>query len=436
MNVNGRRVIVKRLVSALFILTLLGSGRADAVPAGVEMWRADRGEQLMVDPAGGRLYVVGPGLRAYSARTGHLLWTAGGVRLLAVASGGDRVYSTGPAGLAGYDAVSGEIVWAPDEAVYSGAGLALAPDGSLVFLLMQTNDGWSAVATYDAASGARVWSARALPGTPRNADIAVSPDGSVVSIAREGSLVALDATNGARLWGAQMDGAGDCLVLRRCTSVAFSPDGEAVFAAVGSDWNCWWNTYAFDARSGAIFWHGQISPPDPENPFSELWCGAPIGIVLSADGERAFIAGSLQDDYVTVAIDAYTGDVVWSARYDDLNSWVFGSDVDRPSAIALSPDGARVYVTGSGDPTIAYDARTGLETWRRTGIAYPLAMAVHPDGGSLFITGGETTALGTGRCAGRYVDEPVSAVIDVVVPLTGPASTLLHETICALAPDS
>lgn len=38
---------------------------------------------------------------------------------------------------------------------------------------------------------------------------------------------------------------------------------------------------------------------------------------------------------------------------------------DRPAAVAVSPDGNRVYVTGSNFDTIAYKAATGTRLWVR-----------------------------------------------------------------------
>jgi hypothetical protein len=80
-----------------------------------------------------------------------------------------------------------------------------------------------------------------------------------------------------------------------------------------------------------------------------------------------------------------------------------GRIVDAAFALGVSPDGARVFVTGTSHPqgsdygdyaTVAYDAATGTQLWvrrysapreRSDDIAY--ALGVSPDGSKVFVTG-------------------------------------------------
>jgi PQQ-like domain len=124
---------------------------------------------------------------------------------------------------------------------------------------------------------------------------------------------------------------------------------------------------------------------------------------VSPDGERIYVTGVGQeldtsDDYVTTAYDAATGDRLWVSRYDDPDS---GPDLVR--ALAVSPDGSRIYVTGESyqgaDPpltfdyaTVAYDAFTGSELWvsrynGRHDNDHAYGVAVSPDGSRVFVTG-------------------------------------------------
>jgi outer membrane protein assembly factor BamB len=100
-------------------------------------------------------------------------------------------------------------------------------------------------------------------------------------------------------------------------------------------------------------------------------------------------------DYVTIAYDAATGKALWSTRYD-------GGGNDQGRAIAISPGGNVVYVTGRSfakktgydDATIAYNAATGKKLWgaryngRASGNEFANAVTVSPSGKSVFITGG------------------------------------------------
>src|SRR2546427_596551 len=67
--------------------------------------------------------------------------------------------------------------------------------------------------------------------------------------------------------------------------------------------------------------------------------------------------------------DAATGTQEWATRFNDVNN-----SLDFPNALAVSPDGSKVYVTGEGvarttSPfsvdivTIAYDTTTGSQLW-------------------------------------------------------------------------
>lgn len=131
------------------------------------------------------------------------------------------------------------------------------------------------------------------------------------------------------------------------------------------------------------------------------------GMVASPDGTRIFTAGwstgaSSGFDAVVVAYDAATGERAWTDRFDA------AADTDLANAIAVSPDGSRVYVTGytfrpaSGFDvlTMAYDAASGERLWTAVHAgaaggddgAYALALA--PDGSRLFVTGTTSTPRG------------------------------------------
>jgi WD40 repeat protein len=62
---------------------------------------------------------------------------------------------------------------------------------------------------------------------------------------------------------------------------------------------------------------------------------------------------------------------------------------DAASAVAVSPGGSTVFVTGSG-PTVAYAAATGKQRWLAIDPTFARgasSMAVRPDGATVFITG-------------------------------------------------
>src|SRR5439155_26855955 len=99
--------------------------------------------------------------------------------------------------------------------------------------------------------------------------------------------------------------------------------------------------------------------------------------------------GPYSFDYETVAYDAATGKGLWARRYG-------ASEDDEATAIAASPDGARVFVggvsRGSGYATVAYDAATGAQLWvsrfREGDPSYARhGLAVSPDSAKVYVTG-------------------------------------------------
>src|SRR5207247_950822 len=93
---------------------------------------------------------------------------------------------------------------------------------------------------------------------------------------------------------------------------------------------------------------------------------------ISPDGSELFVSGfsvgsgGNSDDFATVAYDTSTGAVRWIRGYNGP-----GGSNDMINAMAVSPDGTKVFVTGfstgeSGSDdiaTAAYDAASGRLLW-------------------------------------------------------------------------
>jgi hypothetical protein len=103
-----------------------------------------------------------------------------------------------------------------------------------------------------------------------------------------------------------------------------------------------------------------------------------------------------EEDYLTTAMDALDGRVLWVRRYAGP-----GGGRDVAESVVASPDGSSVFVTGyslgqstSYDfATIAYDARTGTRIWLRRydgpqhDADEALCMAITLDGRFLYVAG-------------------------------------------------
>jgi DNA-binding beta-propeller fold protein YncE len=98
-----------------------------------------------------------------------------------------------------------------------------------------------------------------------------------------------------------------------------------------------------------------------------------FSIAVSPDGTKVFVTGSSErpttgKDCVTLAYNVTTGHALWSRRYDGP-----GHAKDSCRSLAVAPSGRRVFVAGGsagsgGDldfVTIAYSATSGNVRWVR-----------------------------------------------------------------------
>jgi DNA-binding beta-propeller fold protein YncE len=315
-------------------------------------------------------------------------------------------------------AVSGARLWV---ARYNGgsgddaaAQVAASPDGARVYVTgyslgIASGEDY-ATAAYSAATGARLWVARyngPANGDDRASSVTVSPDGARVYVTgtsgaapgTDAATIAYSAASGARLWVARYNSYG----YGSASSVAVSPDGARVYItgiSQGSpDGGAVYGTVAYNAAAGAQLW-------------AALWGGNsgdhnyPTGLAVSPDGQRVYVTGgdgetnSTTGDYGTVAYNAATGAQLWASQYNGPTD-----DRDVAAALAVSPDGARVYITGTTSNndvandygTLAYNAATGARLWIARykgpgGDDEASSLAVSPDGKRVFVTGASRAA--------------------------------------------
>ncbi len=209
---------------------------------------------------------------------------------------------------------------------------------------------------------------------------------------------------GTRLWVALYRGSNGA---SEATSIATSSHRSEVFVtglSGDTSGHQAYGTVTYSAR-GVRRWAASYNGPAGENFANEL--------AVSPDGSKVFVTGYSQDasgtdDYATVAYNAATGARLWVARY----TGPAGSTGNFANALAVSPDGSKVFVTGAsaGKPignvsqyeyaTVAYDSSTGASRWVRrftllsTSGASATAVAVSPGGSKVFVTGNAANAAG------------------------------------------
>jgi len=276
--------------------------------------------------------------------------------------------------------------------------------------------------------------------------MAVSPDNSIVYVTGGSctnlnidhyATFAYDASTGAEIWYQRFD--GQAPGQDGGQSVAVSPDGSRVFVTgFSTDKGGYWRfaTLAYDAHIGTPLWLSRYRG-------AGTYGSVPYSIVVSPDGERVFVTGYSEDDYATVAIDAATGSRLWVARYNGS-----GDFVDSACCIGVSPDGTKVFVTGTGSEegrnndytTLAYNAASGTEEW----IAHydgtdqkddePSALAVSPDGSEVFITG-YSDGIGTFEDYATVAYDTATGTESWVSRYTGPGFNQDQGHALSVSPD-
>jgi WD40 repeat protein len=282
-----------------------------------------------------------------------------------------------------YDVTTGTRQWVsrfngPQNRSDVAYDLGVSPDGSTVFVTGFTNDIAPDFATiaYDAATGAERWHAR-YDGPGHGDDVAyalgVSPDGSVVYAAgyvdgpeEDYGVVAYDAGTGSQLWEAQYGKGGNSVDVVYALGV--NPDGSTVFvtgASSGQTKTSDFATVAYDSATGNEKWATRYNGPQNDADGANA-------LSVSPDGTKVFVTGSTNGideaaDFATIAYDVATGAKIWISRYDG------HSAADIPADLGVSPDGSKVFVSGRSDrstvpfdsdyATVALDAGTGARVW-------------------------------------------------------------------------
>jgi len=282
---------------------------------------------------------------------------------------------------------------------YSGPGahddfpvsVAVAHTGSPVFVTgnSMSSAGTTDYATvaYKASTGAKLWAKRFVGsgGTGGNAAALAAGGGRVFVTGyntppRPGTdyvTIAYNAVTGARVWLRHYGLAG---TYNFPDAVAVSPDGREVFvtgSGQGAAADGDYATVAYAAATGKQLWVSRYSGPGNTEDHG-------AALAVSQNGARLYVTGRSGPDFATIAYNAVTGAQLWvSRRYGEGDS------------VAVSPDGRVVYVTGRSGvnfATVAYNAATGTQRWRRRynggeSASSPGSMALSHDGKTVYVTG-------------------------------------------------
>jgi len=452
-----RGVLAAAALSCAVLLAGLGTaapaagsvsrGSAAAAVRGARLWvsrydGAARGQAAAVaaSPDGGTVFVagtvdVGAGSSddvtvAYAAETGARLWAShysgtGGFNAataVAVSPDGNTVFVTGGATVA-YDAATGAQLWASPFTgplqFNAALSIAVSPGGGTVFVAGYTHGEdangdliyWYQTAAYNAADGAQLWAAT-YQGGSFTRSVAVGPGGHAVYVTGVGGFgssrgdavtVAYDAASGAQLWVQALNHPGRRTAA--ASAVAVSPAGHTVYVAgvTGGATRADYFTVAYKAATGAPRWTRFYAGPAGGAAATAVAAG-PGGRTVYVTGTSAGVTSGR--DYATIAYNAADGARRWASRYNGP-----ANRGDFAYAVAVSPGGRSVYVTGASFAgastgndfaTVAYNAATGARLWTRryngpgNGGDQATSVAVSPAGGTVFVAGPSLGRAGQG----------------------------------------
>lgn len=318
---------------------------------------ADVGTAAALSPDGSRLYVVGPG-KAPRPQQEVTWWDMN---------------------IVSYDTRDGALLWAqryvgPGTGVFGGAdwpsSVTVSPDGGSVYVTgvsFAPGHGADGITlAFDTLTGQPLWNARLGGPSWENDEFVAATPHDLVLVAGEASgssdyrgadivAVAYQADTGVEQWRTTVDGpwgSGDFV-----HGLAVSPDGRAAVLAGDTDRGDWtfdFFTVAIDLPSGAVRWTSTYGGDGEDAPSDAQF--SPRGDLVFLTGKSDTLRHLHLDDWpicapvevgdtdmLTLAYDVRDGSQRWVSHLDG------PSPYDRGRALAVSPDGTRVYVTGASE---------------------------------------------------------------------------------------
>ncbi|TAJ24909.1 MAG: hypothetical protein EPO68_00710 [Planctomycetota bacterium] len=395
------------------------------------------GPALALSPSGQFLYVVGGDVSAsvlkYRTATGQLQWSVNVAgfsgRDVAISADGAHVYALGrmPSD-GGYVARvlavtdAGAIEWqrdlgTPGPYMVEPAGeLVLCADGARVCATGTSSPAGASTVwvtgAFDAATGAPQWTyehpassgaaeqGRAITSAAAPGELLAIGRTSTGASANDATVVRLSDATGAALSVAALDAPqpGEIAISR----TALSPDAARHYAAINV-YGAFTTNAGHDVESaqvvvraqstdgGAVAWERKLASSEgfPIGASTYVFTCTARDCVLAPDGNRLYVGGSRDKTSFAAAFDAADGSLAWLAR------GVGASGDAWTDALAVAPDGARVFSVGagfSGESAMrvrAFDAASGAEQWLESLPARNVTMdvACSPDGARVYVAG-------------------------------------------------
>jgi len=286
-------------------------------------------------------------------------------------------------------------------------GLALSPDGAHLYVA-SANDDAVAVFRRDPATGDLTFVERhkngegGVDGLDDARAVALSPDGLYVYVAAARSdavaVFSRNPTTGALAYvERQKDGVDGVNGLNGATALALSPDGSSLYVAGQTDDAL--AVFQRDVSSGALTFVEEVKKG--ANGVDGL-AGA-RSVTVSPDGAHVYAVGTDDQAVAVFGRDPSTGMLSFVQVVRNGVDGVAGLDGVR--AVAVSPDGADVYASGSSNSTLVAFRRdpasgtlTALQVVQKgvghtQGLDGVRGLALDPDGLHLYAASADDNAL-------------------------------------------
>ena len=238
------------------------------------------------------------------------------------------------------------------------------------------------------------------------------------------------ATSGPLVYAdAVRDGVAGVSGIDQPAAIAISPDGAQLYVA-GSGSNAV-AIFARDADTGALHPAGVVRDGRGVQGLDQ-----PGDVALSPDGAHVYVAGFDDDALAVFSRDAVTGRLRFVAVMRDRVAGVRG--LGGAVSVAVSADGTSVYVAGREDDSLvvfARDAKSGklrfVESERERDFG-PTSLAIAPDGRHVYASGFDASALAV------YERDPATGRLRrtaIVRDADDPAHALTNAASVAVSPD-
>jgi 6-phosphogluconolactonase (cycloisomerase 2 family) len=227
--------------------------------------------------------------------------------------------------------------------------------------------------------------------------VVVSPNGAHVYVASvdEDALSGFirNATTGALTYFGSFKDGGIVDDLDGAISVTLSPDGEYVYVAAMSDDAV--TIFSRNATTGMLTYVGLVEDGvGGVDGLCRTWW-----VTVSPDGKHVYVTAYDDDGVHIFSRNATTGMLTYVGLVEDGVGGVDGLEEAR--SVAVSPDGAHVYVAAWADDAVTAFRRDGatgalayLQMFRTApGLEGAAGAAVSPDGKHVYVTGNDDDAV-------------------------------------------